>query len=56
VREAKVVWPNLAPGRHQLAIEIDPGNQIAEVSDANNTLNIEVLVVTHGVYLPFIRR
>ena len=56
VREAKVVWPNLAPGRHKLAIEIDPGNQIAEVSNANNTMNIEVLVVTHGVYLPFIRR
>jgi len=56
VREANVVWPNLAPGRHKMAIEIDPGNQIAEVSEANNTMNIEVLVATHGLYLPLIRR
>jgi hypothetical protein len=56
VREANVVWPNLAPGRHKMAIEIDPGNQIGEVSEANNTMNIDVLVAAHGVYLPVIRR
>jgi hypothetical protein len=55
LREAKVVWPDLGPGLHILAIEIDPENQIGEVSETNNTMVIEVQVLTHGSYLPIIK-
>ena len=56
LREASVVWPDLEPGQHALAVEIDPGNQIGEVLETNNTMAITVQVATHGIYLPLVRR
>jgi hypothetical protein len=56
LREVNVVWPDLGPGQHTLAVEIDPGNQIGEVLETNNTMVTKVWVGTRGIYLPLVRR
>jgi hypothetical protein len=56
LREASVVWPNLSPGLHSMRIEVDPHDQISESLESNNVMTKTVLVGTHGIYLPAVRR
>ena len=56
LREASVVWPNLSPGLYLMRVEIDPADQIEEAIESNNAMTVAILVGTHGVYLPTLRK
>lgn len=56
MREASVVWPDLAPGYHRMSIEVDPDDDIEEILETNNVMVIEVLVTRYGVHLPLTMR
>lgn len=56
LRQAEIIWPNLGPGLHTMRIEVDPGSQILETSEANNVMTATIFVGTYGVYLPSVRK
>jgi hypothetical protein len=56
MREASVVWSNLAPGPHLMRIEVDPEAQVSESLKSNNVMTATVVVGTSGIYLPLVMR
>jgi hypothetical protein len=56
LKEASIVWPNLSPGLHMMRIEVDPTGQIGEMIESNNVMTTTILVGTHGVYMPIVRK
>lgn len=52
--EISMVWANLSPGVHEIAVRVDDGGAIAESDETNNELSAVVLVATQQVFLPLL--
>jgi hypothetical protein len=55
-RQVGVLWPKLAPGVHHMRMEVGSSSGVGESSRTNNILTATVVVGTHGVFLPSIKR
>jgi hypothetical protein len=53
---ASVNWPNLGAGLHSYWVKVDSSNVISEANEVDNVMEGQVLVGSHGVYLPLIAR
>ncbi len=49
-----VAWNNVSPGAHQIFVKISPATN--ETNTLNNISNQTVLVATHRVFLPIVRK
>lgn len=49
-----VTWSNVAPGIHQVRVEVDKENRIAESSESDNILLTPILIATHRLRLPIV--
>ena len=49
-----IVWPNVAPGVHQIRVRVDPAGSVSEQNLVNNSLDGSALIATEGVFLPAI--
>jgi hypothetical protein len=54
--EVAVVWPNVAPGQHQVFVAVDPSNTVTESDETNNIRIGGLFFATSQLHLPLIRR
>ncbi len=51
-----ITWPNLNEGRYPVYAQIDPDPAITETNETNNVVTGQVLVASHQVFMPIVRR
>jgi len=56
VREATVIWPDLAPGVHVVRAVVDPEGEVSELNEDNNEVYGVVLVAENRAFAPLITR
>ncbi|MGB9879776.1 MAG: CARDB domain-containing protein, partial [Anaerolineae bacterium] len=49
-----VTWSQVMSGVHQVRVEVDPGNHIAESNESDNVLSTPILIASSRVWLPTI--
>jgi len=49
-----VTWSNVTPGTHQVRVEVDQENHIAESNEMDNVLSVFILIANYRLYLPTI--
>lgn len=47
-------WSAVFPGVHQVRVEVDGENRIAEGNELDNTLSTSILIASHYLYLPVV--
>lgn len=55
-QEITVQWPNVLPGAYQVYVQVTPDSGVIETNDNNNLASGTVLVASHQIFLPSVKR